>query len=257
MSASLSAIPDDLSACIGCGYNLRGLSPRGNCPECGMAIARSACRDDAWCDRQWLRRLRAAVVLLLAAVGLSAARAAIAYFTSASSLPPPLERGKAILIPLALLACAGAGWLLAARVPWAAFLDTTRWHRRVMRGFACAGALLALAALVPLPAPAARAVTILAVATGAFGGGVTLSYLADVAERLFEPGLAKASHFTLGSLTTAVLLPLLAFGLLQAKDPAATIPVLVITTLAGGIGVMLLIAVLAEFLILIREAGTE
>ena len=27
--------------CAGCGYDLRGLSPEGNCPECGFGIAKS------------------------------------------------------------------------------------------------------------------------------------------------------------------------------------------------------------------------
>lgn len=29
------------TACVQCGYNLRGLDPAGNCPECGLAIAKS------------------------------------------------------------------------------------------------------------------------------------------------------------------------------------------------------------------------
>ncbi len=48
----------DLS-CMGCGYNLRGLSPEGLCPECGRPIS-DALRGDRleFADADWLERLR-------------------------------------------------------------------------------------------------------------------------------------------------------------------------------------------------------
>ncbi len=53
-------------ACIQCGYNLRGLSPDGVCPECACTIERSL--RGPWlryADARWLRRLRVGTLLLL------------------------------------------------------------------------------------------------------------------------------------------------------------------------------------------------
>lgn len=46
------------AACRGCGYNLRGVSAEGECPECGHAVA-DALRDDRpeHSDPQWLSRV--------------------------------------------------------------------------------------------------------------------------------------------------------------------------------------------------------
>ncbi len=41
--------------CVGCGYNVRGLDHDGQCPECGMAVARSVHGDELrFADPQWL-----------------------------------------------------------------------------------------------------------------------------------------------------------------------------------------------------------
>jgi hypothetical protein len=45
-------------ACVSCGYNLRGLSPDGRCPECGTAIGRSTRGDYLrFCDPGWVETL--------------------------------------------------------------------------------------------------------------------------------------------------------------------------------------------------------
>ena len=55
--------------CDGCGYNLRGLSADGRCPECGHAVADSLRATSLFhADPRWLRRLAVAGVLPLAAV---------------------------------------------------------------------------------------------------------------------------------------------------------------------------------------------
>ncbi len=50
-------IAEDLG-CLACGYNLRGLQPTGRCPECGIAIGRSAYGDLLrFCEPTWVNRL--------------------------------------------------------------------------------------------------------------------------------------------------------------------------------------------------------
>jgi|GEM_PF-2655449 len=55
--------------CIGCGYNLFGLNPDGNCPECGTLVANSL-RGDLLehCGPEYLAALHAGVFWILASV---------------------------------------------------------------------------------------------------------------------------------------------------------------------------------------------
>lgn len=59
--------------CIGCDYNLRGLSDEGRCPECGQLVAPSliAQRERGWSAAS-LRRVRRVIVLLLASMVMAA-----------------------------------------------------------------------------------------------------------------------------------------------------------------------------------------
>ncbi|UCC31092.1 MAG: hypothetical protein JSU86_02210 [Phycisphaerales bacterium] len=68
-------LPEDL-LCIHCGYNLRGLSPGGRCPECGTPIGQSL-RGDllSSADPEWLARIHrgqlyiaVGIVVFLAAI---------------------------------------------------------------------------------------------------------------------------------------------------------------------------------------------
>ena len=65
--------------CIACGYNLRGLMPTLNCPECGVSIQstlaeiaerRFAAAPPLWrCDCGWLTQLTEGVALVMLALG--------------------------------------------------------------------------------------------------------------------------------------------------------------------------------------------
>ncbi len=56
-------------ACVDCGYNLRGLTPAGQCPECGAAVERSL-HDDAlaYVALSWLRTVHRGILALLLGV---------------------------------------------------------------------------------------------------------------------------------------------------------------------------------------------
>lgn len=49
---------DSNTSCSNCRFNLRGLSPDGNCPECGMAIAHSLGGALTLASREYILRLR-------------------------------------------------------------------------------------------------------------------------------------------------------------------------------------------------------
>jgi hypothetical protein len=51
--------------CRGCDYNLRGLSPDGNCPECGMHVTRTLYPSElVWIDRQVLDDVESAATMV-------------------------------------------------------------------------------------------------------------------------------------------------------------------------------------------------
>jgi hypothetical protein len=60
---------DEDIACRGCGYNLRGLSPHGRCPECEIAIGRSIQGDLLqFCEPGWVDRLARGMKWLIGGV---------------------------------------------------------------------------------------------------------------------------------------------------------------------------------------------
>ena len=65
------AIPFDLN-CPVCDYNLRGLNPNGQCPECGEAIAAGLRRNRlVFAPRAWLSTMIVGIILLLVSMGLN------------------------------------------------------------------------------------------------------------------------------------------------------------------------------------------
>jgi hypothetical protein len=59
--------------CVGCGYDLFGLDPRGLCPECGRSIQESVFRPKLWeADAAWLKQQMAGMWLLAGFYGVMA-----------------------------------------------------------------------------------------------------------------------------------------------------------------------------------------
>jgi len=58
--------------CSGCGYNLRGQSRAGRCPECGLSVIDAVRRSMLiYADKAWLVRVRSGVTLVFWAIGAS------------------------------------------------------------------------------------------------------------------------------------------------------------------------------------------
>src|SRR3954467_11897945 len=104
-----------LRRCFRCGYDLRGLPPGGNCPECGLAVERSSVEgDELWhAPPAWLAKLSwgARLVLLAPVLGFVYAAYGRRYVNV------PWVAGFS-LAPLAFALMFAAGvWLVTARQP--------------------------------------------------------------------------------------------------------------------------------------------
>ena len=132
----LSAIESDLPCAI-CGYNLKGLSPAGACPECGQAIARTFRFDLTYADPGWLVSQAWTVALLLALSLLN-------FPPAVSQYTPWLGYVFKVLLPgVNVWAC----WRLARPDPLAAADEDGSLRRGVML------ASVALAGIVAFQCP--------------------------------------------------------------------------------------------------------
>jgi hypothetical protein len=120
----------DLS-CAGCEYNLRGMLPDGDCPECGRPVRDALEADRApWRDRAWRRRMTWALWLLAAgnAVAALASVSIVLWFWTANQ--GPSSRSVAIL-PIGLLVGAVFGGLLTIPGVWLFRFASAARHRPV------------------------------------------------------------------------------------------------------------------------------
>jgi hypothetical protein len=101
--------------CLGCAYNLRGLAPTGNCPECGAPVVFSVGHDVLrFAPVEWMRRTRAGLLLLIIAT------AGVPTLLAAGFLLLPFDQHtQACVVAVGLSVLAGIG-------AWGAFLATAR-----------------------------------------------------------------------------------------------------------------------------------
>jgi hypothetical protein len=114
--------------CTGCGYNLRGLDERGNCPECGQPLSITL-HHGSIARPAWLRTTSRGALLLGSGLLLGALSFAMARATTGDSL---------WLFPLAALLTASGTWILAATPPGRIAPPHQRWVGTAMRVFAVA-----------------------------------------------------------------------------------------------------------------------
>ncbi|UYV12970.1 MAG: hypothetical protein NCW75_01485 [Phycisphaera sp.] len=165
--------------CVSCGYELAGLSPHGECPECGTPIARSLKGDLlAFAPAEYLAKLHRGATIVVVTILVMVVFAVLSfgvgmYFaaSSASGTAPALLEGVLGLGGLALgLVLLYGWWLLSTPMPMheSTRMDTAR---RWVRGLLIASAALTAAQFVVGLALGASSPTVPAGSAGSAGMG--------------------------------------------------------------------------------------
>ncbi len=117
--------------CTQCGYNLRGLTPKGRCPECNTVIARSLHgRLLRASDPAWLRRVRLGTALVLVRILLLVAPFVLVITLSGPAMPVTITQSIWLAsTAIWLVAC----MLLTTSEPAAASAGHDRANNTVLR----------------------------------------------------------------------------------------------------------------------------
>lgn len=142
LDINLKKIDSDIH-CVQCGYNLRGLSGRGICPECGKPVLQSLAGELLkHSPIDWLRLVKKGLMLLLISIFLS--MAATINVIVDPQLATALEITEALLVFFATLFITTP----EPRLPtWPMRIDLRVWLKRVAL-FRFAVAMMALSALL-------------------------------------------------------------------------------------------------------------
>jgi len=112
--------------CVGCGYDLAGLAPSGQCPECGTSIARSLKGDLlAFAPAEYLAKLHRGATIVVVTILVMVVFVVLSFgvgiyfaFSNPSGTAPALVEGVTGLIGLAIgLVLLYGWWLLSTPMP--------------------------------------------------------------------------------------------------------------------------------------------
>ncbi len=195
---------DARSVCIGCGYQLIGLSLGAECPECGLSVARSILRDNAWTNIRWLREFSFGAVGLIATLVLL--MVSILLGTSSHEI---LTRAGNACRPIALAAASGFGITLAWRYPWD--VDAHRW--RIFRRCLFVSVCVVPATIIDsLTVHSLRICSDIIVLHLVVEFSLVFLYLQFVATRLYEYPLMVACRVWIIAIILLVGLPVVVAG---------------------------------------------
>jgi hypothetical protein len=121
-AVTLPAAPDEASVrtidfdlpCRRCGYNLRGLTIPGQCPECQAQLALATIGNDLrFCDPTWVMRLARGMNWLCVAVVIGGGFLLLSALGVIVRRSPPLESRFVASVVVAALALIGVGMITA------------------------------------------------------------------------------------------------------------------------------------------------
>lgn len=199
-AAKRRAVAIDLP-CKQCGYNLRGLAQRGQCPECAADVALSLRGDFLrFCSPEWLARVTWGVTIMLVIIPFGLLVFIVSFVLLVQRQPPIF--GQAAQLATALLWTCGT-WLLTSPPPDRTGDDPDATLRTVTRTAGILGpAVIAMPALRPLatqlvPAPFFWSLVGLCWAAVAIGELAKLAIYERLARRIPSRLLTNDAHLLL------------------------------------------------------------
>lgn len=190
-------------ACRRCGYNLRGLSQNGRCPECGTPVGLSLHGDLLrFSDPRWLETLRTGINAILIGIGLMILAVIVSIVAGAVSRGRPGLLSNLVSWASGIVTLIGI-WLLTSPDPSGIGEDRYGTARKLVRIAVVAEAIgTVLSSMTSLSGPPSPSAAI-AVAVLAFIGGLLsliglfaqLYYLEKLAMRIPDMNVAGRAHF--------------------------------------------------------------
>jgi hypothetical protein len=206
-STAAGPITEDV-ACRKCGYNLRGLSPEGRCPECGTAVGFSLQGDLLrFCDPGWVDMLRRGagqfiwgiVIVFFGVLG-------AILLATAMNAPGVAVAGLIAAVAGYILMTVG-WWLLTQPDPSGLGEDKYGTARKIIRFSLIVGIAQSVLAVVLTLAPLDDAImtllsliVLLCEIVAAVGIFAQLYYLERLALRIPDNNLSSRAHFLMFAL---------------------------------------------------------
>jgi hypothetical protein len=186
--------------CRKCGYNLRGLSLDGRCPECGSAVGLSVQGDlMRYSQPRWVRTLQRGVVFILSGIGVFVIGFMFTMVIGATR--GPIVVGQGVLLVANLLMVVGA-WLLTEPDPGGIGEDRYGTSRKIIRVALVIGVtntfLNLVSGLSAVPPPVRivlQIVQLLAALIGLVGQIAQLNYISKLAARIPDVGIEQRARF--------------------------------------------------------------
>ncbi len=238
------AIDHDLS-CMSCGYNLRGLVPKGACPECGTDIARSTQGDLLnFADRNWVGSVYRGTYLLTLADALLVVciLAAIASPLILLTAFDPTTMANAFdtfwiilkALPLAAIGLMFVGvWLITKQEPRVSLTEQAASNRRVARA-AVAMVLVLYGLTIALPGPWRTAAWLLLTAAFLAGLCSCLKHLELIGRRLPAQDVVTRAEKRRRRVVRGAIAAAIFFATRAAASGVAATPSIVMTLLKLG-----------------------